>query len=165
MQAAPRENKSKRGGEKSTSQTSWHLLPLIYCSLLSMWFPPICFRCVFAFAPWKQTAFSLNYSLQINPPNTHTHTQVHTHKNNSSAALSLKDVTLTFYERYFWILAHTSCSVARRNGDKHLYVHTPPHTELMIDFTQIAEETNWHLNTLIQVWKHTHNHTRKNLPV
>ncbi len=75
---APRENKSKQGGEKSTSQTSWHLLPLIYCSLLSMWFPPICFRCVFAFAPWKQTAFSLNYSLQLPPHHQHTHTQRHT---------------------------------------------------------------------------------------
>lgn len=123
------------------------------------------FQMCLCFRPLKTNGFFSELFTPDKPPNTHTHTQVHTHKNNSSAALSLKDVTLTFSERYFWILAHTSCSVARRNGDKHLYVHTPPHTELMIDFTQIAEETNWHLNTLIQVWKHTHNHTRKNLPV
>jgi len=77
---ALRENKSKQGVEESTSQTSWHLLPLIYCSLLSMWFPPICFRCVFAFTPWKQTAFSLNYSLQLSPHHPDTHIRTHTQR-------------------------------------------------------------------------------------
>ena len=115
--------KRKKKKKKSTSQTSWHLLPLIYCSLLSMWFPPICFRCVFPVAPIKQPAFPLNYSLPQAPPplNTHTHTHTHTTTiNNSSVALSLKDVTLTFHERYSWILVRMLCSVWKEKRRMHV---------------------------------------------
>lgn len=91
------------------SQTSWHLLPLIYCSLLSMWFPPICFRCLFAFTPWKQTAFSLNYSYKI-PPHPHPLQDKYTSKNQKYTPInnsSLKDITdFLFLGRYSDFGAH-----------------------------------------------------------